>query len=225
VSELPRVVIVLVTCARTEYAVRTVRSVRENLVYSQELGWYVADDGSPGSHFEDVVQALGDAPIIGCHSEDFVPGKKWPGKSWNKAWEFAHEWTPIVLWMEDDFILVRQLDITPYVKLLMGREDVGMIRLGLLPVGLDCHTVGHDGIHYLEIKSSTPYQFSGNPSLRHRRFAQFYGPYPENVNPGDTEVDYDNKIRSVRGGPKIYWPVDLGGWGIFNHVGEEQSYQ
>ena len=223
-SDLPRVAIVLVTYTRTEYAVRTVNSVRENLVYSQELGWYVADDGSPGSHFDEVVKAVGKAPIIGLHSEDFVLGKRWPGKSWNKAWEFAHEWAPIVLWLEDDWQLQRELNIDPYVELLMTNEKVGMVRLGHLAIDLNMTSMGHAGIHYLQMWRNMTYGFSGNPSLRHQRFAQAYGPYKEDIEPGDTEVEYDSRFRNTSG-PEIWWPVDLGGWGIFSHIGQEQSYQ
>lgn len=223
-NDLPRVAIVLVTYARTEYAVRTVNSVRENLVYSQELGWYIADDGSPPVHYETILKHLMDQNIFGKHSEDFVPGEHWPGKSWNKAWELAHEWSPVVLWVEDDWDLRRKLDITPYVRLLMEREDIGMVRLGHLAIDLNTTSRGHNGIHYLQMWRNMPYGFSGNPSLRHKRFAHAYGPYNEEIGPGDTELDYDARFREIVG-PEIWWPVDLGGWGIFSHIGKEQSYQ
>jgi len=129
----------------------------------------------------------------------------------------------IVLWLEDDWELSRPLDITPYVKLLMENEKVGMIRLGHLAINLNMTSMGHDGIHYLQMWRNMQYGFSGNPSLRHRRFADAYGPYNEEVGPGDTELDYDTKWRNISG-PEIWWPVDLGGWGIFSHIGEEQSY-
>jgi hypothetical protein len=226
-TDLPRVAIVLVTYARTEYAVRTVESVCKNLIYP-DVGWYIGDDGSSPEHMQAIMDVLEkhNAPIISSHSEDFVPGKRWPGKSWNKAWEFAHSWSPVVLFLEDDWELRVPLDITPYVRLLIEKPDVGMIRLGHMAIGLDCYSVGHSGIHYLKIQPSTPYQFSGNPSLRHKRFAEFYGPYLENVGPGDTEVTYDATVRSKNGGPEIWWPINLpgGGWGVFSHIGQKQSY-
>lgn len=223
-NELPKVAIVLVTYARTKYAVWTAESVRKNLIYEGELGWYVGDDGSPQSHFDEVVAAVGKENIFDCHSEDFMPGRRLPGKSWNKAWEVSHRWAPIVLFLEDDWTLLRTLDITPYVKLLMENEKVGMVRLGHLAINLNMTSVGYAGIHYLQMWRNMQYAFSGNPSLRHRRFADTYGPYNEDVTPGDTELDYDYRFR-IKSGPEIWWPVDLGGWGIFSHIGSEQSYE
>jgi len=223
-ADLPKVAIVLVTYARTMYAVMTVESVRENLVYAGELGWYIGDDGSPPPHFEVIIAKVGKENIFDCHSEDFVPDRRWPGKSWNKAWETAHRWSPIVFWLEDDWSLPRKLDITAYVKMLMENERVGMVRLGHLAINLNMTSVGHGGIHYLQMWRNMQYAFSGNPSLRHRRFADAYGPYHEKATPGDTEIDYDSRFR-IRGGPEIWWPVDLGGWGIFGHIGSEQSYE
>jgi hypothetical protein len=223
-TELPRVAIVLVTYARTEYAVRTALSVKKNLVYAGETGWYVGDDGSSPEHFRTVLRTLMDVNIFGKHSEDFVPGQRWPGKSWNKAWEAAHDWAPICLWLEDDWKLSRPLDITPYVILLMENEKIGMVRLGGLAINLNMTSMGFNGIHYLQMWRNMQYGFSGNPSLRHKRFAEAYGPYNESVTPGDTELDYDARWR-VTSGPEIWWPVEIGGWGVFHHIGQEQSYQ
>jgi len=222
-TELPRVAIVLVTYARTEYAVRTAISVKNYLMYDGVTAWYVGDDGSTKEHLEAVTNAIGDSNIVGIHSEDFVPGKQWPGKSWNRAWEAAHDWSDYILWLEDDWELSRPLDITPYTILLMENEKIGMIRLGHLAINLNMTSMGHNGIHYMQMWRNMQYGFSGNPSLRHRRFADAYGPYNESVGPGDAELDYDTKWRNIEG-PEIWWPVDLGGWGIFNHIGSEQSY-
>jgi len=217
------VAIVLVTYARTEYAVRTAVSVKEKLKYDGELAWYVGDDGSRVEHFDAVMSALGGVKFIGHHSEDFVPGKRWPGKSWNKAWQEALKFSDIVLWLEDDWQLGRELDITPYVRLLVEREDIGMVRLGHLAINLNMTSRGHNGIHYLQMWRNMQYAYSGNPHLKHRRFYDTYGQYNETILPGDTEIDYDHKFRNTSG-PDIYWPVDIGGWGIFSHIGERQSY-
>ena len=223
-TDLPRVAIVLVTYARTKYAVRTAKSVCENLIYPN-VGWYVGDDGSPPEHMQAILEVLNkaEAPIFGTHSEDFVPSEKWPGKSWNKAWEFAHSWAPVTLWLEDDWELRRPLDIEPYVKLLMENKEVGMVRLGHLAINLNMTSMGHAGIHYLQMWRNMQYGFSGNPALRHRRFADAYGPYNESIGPGDTKIEFDHRWRT-QDGPEIWWPVDLGGWGIFSHIGQEQSY-
>ena len=133
----------------------------------------------------------------------------------------------VLAWLEDDWELRRDLDLTPYARLLAQHDDVGMVRLGHLAIDLDCRTVGYDSVHYLSILPTTNYQFSGNPSLRHRRFWEAFGEYPEGLNPGNTEIAYDAQIRNVglnTNAPRIVWPVDIGGWGVFAHIGEVKSY-
>lgn len=219
------IAVVLVTYKRTEYAVRTARAAVAKLKYDGELAWYVGDDGSPREHMDAVMDSLIGCKKIGCHSEDFVPGKHFPGKSWNKAWAAAREFSPVVMWLEDDWELRVELDITPYVKLLIEREDIGMVRLGHLAIDLNTTSRGHNGIHYLQMWRNMPYAYSGNPHLKHQRFFDAYGPYNESVGPGDTEVEYDHRFRSISG-PDIYWPVNLPGcgWSCFSHIGEHQSY-
>jgi hypothetical protein len=181
----------------------------------------VADDGSDPPHFFSVLAALEEkgATVFGSHSE-----KLGAGKSWNRAVQQTLEHCDLQLSLEDDWELMADLDVRPFVKLLLEKPEVGMIRLGGLPVGLDLHSVGYDGIHYLRVEPTTSYQWSGNPSIRHRRFAEFYGPFPEGKSPGDTEVAYDHQVRKKPDGPEIWWPLQVGGYGVFAHIGQEQSY-
>lgn len=217
-----RVVVVLQTYARTGYAVRTIEGVGQHLHNAGGLAWYVCDDGSSDEHLAAVKDTLrkyaNRIPVIGGHSE-----RLGYGAGANKAWHVAHDHADITLWLEDDWVLARDLDITPYVDLLNNDDSIGMVRLGHLPIGLHNTTVGHNGIHYLNMHFTMQYTFSGNPALRHRRFREWYGAYPEGLNPGNTEINYDEQVRA-NPGPSILWPVDIGGWGIFQHIGEEKSY-
>lgn len=210
------IVIILQTYQRTDYARRTIKEMIANFDYPRH--WYVADDGSPTEHVEAVLAALSGEHVVGWHSEKLGYG----GNS-NRAWDAAHQHADITLWLEDDWELRRQLNPTRYAELLHHTEGVGMVRLGHLAVGLRAEVSGYDGAHYLTLHKSTQYTFSGNPGLRHRRFLQAYGYYPVGPNPGDTEIAYDAHIRSVAG-PDIVWPVDIGGWGLFGHIGEIKSY-
>jgi hypothetical protein len=235
-TEWPRVAIALLTGTaegyppRTDYVMSCIRSIRKRLVYpTGALGWYVADDGSPENHFKSVMAQVGhewrngeSSPlIIGQHSE-----RMGPGPSWNRAIQGCLEWADIILWLEDDWELGKQLHIGPYVRLLLDLPDVGMVRMGYMAIDLDLYSVGHKGNHYLRVRWSTPYQYSGNPSLRHRRFFEFYDGYPTDpsVNPGNCEVAYDQQVRDRQNGPQIWWPISLGGWSVWGHVGERQSY-
>jgi hypothetical protein len=218
---MPRLAVCLLTYQRTEYAVRTVESMIDNLRYEGEIGFYVADDGSEGAHVFAVMEALEakEAKVFGSHSERLKSGP-----SWNRAVKNALEWADYVLWLEDDWELGKELDVTPYVALLTEREDIGMVRLGYLAVNLKCLTVGHAGRHYLQMSRDTQYAYSGNPSIRHRRYFDAYEWYPgDSRGPGDCEIWHDGKFRA-KAGPEIWWPVDLGGWSVWGHIGEKQSY-
>lgn len=224
VSEWPRMAACLLTATRTEYAVRTVRSFCKNFEY-QNLGWYVAGDGSDEAHMVAISEELSKygARIIGSHSE-----KMGPGPSWNKAIKESLKKADLILWVENDWELKNEFDVTRYVKLLMDKPEVGMVRLSYMAVGLDLYSVGHDGTHYVRMQKSTQYAYSGNPSIRHRRYFDAYPWYPTNadVNPGQCEIWHDNEFRKKEG-PEIWWPLDLphGGWGGgFGHIGQEQSY-
>jgi hypothetical protein len=214
----------MVTYKRTREAVITAKSVSENLIYPKR-SWYIADDGSPKEHVDAILSELSahHEDILGFHNEKFFPDTYNCGKGWNLGLQRAHAFSEVVLWLEDDWHLDRKLDIQPYVKLLMERTDIGLVRLGGLAVGSDVRIVGYDGIHYLEYLRNTQYAYSGNPLLRHARFMHTYGLFAEDRNPGDIELDYDGRFRASDG-PTIWRPVDLGGWGIFGHIGTEKSF-
>ena len=216
--KLPEVTIILQTYERTEYALATIRSHLKHLKYAGPLVWYVADDGSRQEHVEAVLDAIGPtAEVRDCHSRPLSYGG-----SVNRGWDAARG--SVSYFLEDDWKLCRDLDITPYVRLLMEVEEVGMVRLGHLPVGLLADSRGHDGRMYLNIHKQTNYQFSGNPHLKHDRFGFAYGPYPEGLNPGKTEITYDYRIRTTNG-PSIWWPLAIGDNPYFAHIGAVQSYE
>jgi hypothetical protein len=75
------ITIILQTFKRTDVALRTIVAARQYLHYP-DLRWYVADDGSPREHVDAVIEALGDAPIIGLHTE-----RRGYGANANTAWQ------------------------------------------------------------------------------------------------------------------------------------------
>jgi len=204
--------VIFLTYARTEYALRTILGIRAHLIYDGDIQWIVADDGSHQDHVQAILKEL--------------PGAKWrsmrAGYGANANWAWSQAKSPITLWLEDDWELKRDLDIMPYTTLLNERDDVGMIRLGHMPINLDLSSHGHNGHMYLEVHKSKQYAFSGNPHLKHERMLS-YGNYPEGLNPGDTEIHYDDQVRRHQGS-SIYWPLLIGDNPFFAHIGQEKSY-
>lgn len=221
-----RLAIGIVAHARTELGVATVDGLIKNLRFDGEIGYYLGDDSGVYESAQAVINALAKSTWyhIGVHCEDITPGTYFCGASWNITLKQCLKWSDVVLWMEDDWELRKELDVTKYVKLLREYDKVGMIRLGHMAVGSDLHSVGWDGTHYLRYLKTTQYAYSGNPHLRHQRFVDAYGFFATDVNPGNLELDYDYKFHKTEG-PEIWWPVDIGGWGVFGHIGTEKSYE
>jgi len=222
--------IVFTTYARTEYATRTIGSILSNLTYAglpadrnPDICWFVVDDGSQQSHLDAIESALS-----GQNVGYFLSQRRGYGANVNDAWRRSWETSSVSLLLEDDWELRQALDVTPYVRLLEYNTLVGMVRLGYLPVGLRLNSVGHEGRMYLQVEPETQYFFSGNPHLKHRRFGEQYGFYPEGKNPGDTELAYDWQCReranSQTQTPRIWWPLAIGDVHLFGHIGTEKSY-
>lgn len=217
--------IILLTYQRTEYALRTIRSVQKNLIFTGDVAWYLADDGSRPEHHQELMVEMtvrGNCDIRGSHNS-----KMGYGRSANTAVSYLHDiGYDVTLWLEDDWELPAHLDITPYVAMLNERRDIGMVRLGHMPVDLSLFSIGYDGRMYMNILATRQYMYSGNPHLKHYRFMDAYKWMPVDRNPGETEVSYDHQIRSLVAAdtPKIVWPLAIGDTFPWAHIGNEQSY-
>jgi len=157
-----------------------------------------------------------------------------PGYAWNTVLSAILENHDIYLRMEDDFVLKGDLDIDPYIELMRTKQEVGMVRLGLMPKHLRLYSEGWfdsagQGHIFFDCLPETQYAYSGNPGLVHKRLHDAAGMFHEEKNPGDIEIDFDKKVRDKmnEGGPRIWWPLDLGKFGTYgawNHLGEVKSY-
>jgi len=212
------IVILLQTWERTEVALRTIAAAREFLRYP-DLRWYVADDGSRPEHVAAVAAALEGATVIGGHSE-----RLGYGATANKAIRAAEEVSRLLFFLEDDWELTCPLDLWQYAALLMESHEIGMVRLGNLNLDIRGRTWAHNGLIYWKLDKEphiegTPV-FTGHPSLRHRRYREAYGWYPEGLGPGDTELAYAYQFRlGSQDAPGIVWPADYPPGGYFGHIG------
>lgn len=228
-TDLPRLSICMVTYRRTEQAVRTLQSLLAHLGYPKELrSFYIGDDGSPKEHVDALLKVLEGENMLGYHNERVrLPGHEntyHAGPGWNRTMGIGYQNSDYVLWMEDDWELIRDFDIIPYVILLAERQEVGMVRLSNLAVGNTLKIVSHNGIHYLEYLRGQQYAYSGNPHLRHARFTVACGWFCETCSPGEMELDYDYRFQTTENPPAIWRPADIPGWGIFGHIGAEKTW-
>lgn len=157
-----------------------------------------------------------------------------PGYVWNQVVEEILQEHDIYFRFEDDFLLKGDLVIDPYIELMETKKEIGMVRLGLMPKWLKLYSEGwydqyNNGYIFFDCLPDTQYAYSGNPGLIHKRLHDAVGFFHEDKNPGDIEIDFDQRIRDKMsdGGPRIWWPLDLGKfgtYGAFNHIGEVKSY-
>lgn len=214
--------VILQTYRRTTYALATIAAARAYLRYP-DLRWYIADDGSPQAHVDAVLDALEGAHVIGSHSV-----RRGYGGNSNAAWAAADGVGRLTLWIEDDWELRAPLDLYAYACLLMETAEVGMVRLGVLNLDIRARTWAHGGRVYWKLDKEphiegTPV-FTGHPSLRHRRYRDAYGWYPEGLGPGDTELAYAHQFRiGPQDGPGIVWPADYPSQGHFGHIGSVKT--
>lgn len=212
------IVVILQTWERSEYAIRTIRAARKHLRYP-DLRWYVADDGSRQEHVDTVLAELDGVNLVGWHSK-----RRGYGGNSNDAWKAVDEVSSLTAWIEDDWELTQPFDLYPYAALLMEREEIGMVRLGVLNLDIRGRTWGHNGRVYWILDrephhDGTPV-FTGHPSLRHRRYRDAHGPYPEGLMPGETELAYAYQYRwGPQNAPSIVWPADYPSGGLWGHIG------
>jgi hypothetical protein len=207
------ITIIFQTYRRTSYALATIAAARELLHYDGDLRWYVADDGSSAAHWDAVRDALGSS--IEGHTV-----RRGYGANANAAWGAAD--SALTLWLEDDWEMRAPLDLTPHAYALMDNPVLGMVRLGYIDPLMREPVKDFTGRLYHTLPREWPdnafYAFTGHPSLRHSRYRDAYGDYPEGLTPGDTELHYAYRYRTFEG-PLIVWPAGYPASGVFHHIG------
>jgi glycosyltransferase involved in cell wall biosynthesis len=240
---LPTIAICLITYNRPIEARQTIAALRENLYYSGQLKFYIADDYSPKPYGDDLrawVQTVYPGNYVKlCRTSQNVG---WGANANNALYQISE---PIVLQIEDDYTLQRPINITPYVLLLLEDVSVGLVRLdGIAGHRVTAHAMefevgkwlpdykaGFGGasprLHYwrLDARSLETWVYSHRPHLKHRRFHEAFGIYPEGLTLGATEESFAHVVKDAMlagDAPGIAVPFELS-LGNFEHIGV--SYQ
>lgn len=219
-NKWPKLCILLLTFNRPKFAEKTLRSILENLSYSGEICVHIADDGT-GENYR-----LWLAELVGGYEK--IKGvsisnseRKGYGANYNAATQQVHQNAEIVLPLEDDWEMVRPLDIDVFVEALQEKK-FGCIRMGYLGHTQDIKgnlviACGHNWMA-IDPNSSEPHVFAGHPRLETIEWEKKVGPWPEGLEPGQTEFQVCH-IRAAREG--IVWPIDfiLAYGDLFAHIG------
>lgn|SRR5512139_25156 len=194
--ELPPVTIVVTTYFSSDFdgdvrlgiAAKTIDSWVCRLHYDGKFLMHIADDGS------DRRLEISGATYSWQNREGY-------GASMNKGFQKAYESSPIVLHAVDDWALMDNFDITPWVQLLVEREDVGMVRLG------PPHPNTRGTVQMLtELWQGwglrldrESFAFGTRPALYHKRLTDAYGWFAENMSALECERLYNEKFCTTPG--------------------------
>lgn len=221
--EWPRVCVLLLTYNRLDCAEKTLRSTLDNLVYSGPLCVHIADDGTGPEYREKLVQLAGGyAHIQGVGVTSSEQGGY--GLNYNLATQIVHLHSSIVLPLEDDWELLRSLDLDPLV-LALAENKFGCIRLGYIGITqpMRGELVAANGMLWLlfDPASEERHVFAGHPRLETVEWEKSVGPWPEQLDPNMTEFNVC-AILGARCG--VVWPICIlpASGGLFVHIGAER---
>lgn len=199
--DMPLVDVVFITWNRPRVMVRTWAALKERLMYPN-LRWVVADDCSPDEVLEEIRDVL--RPDIIFRTKE---RSGW-GLNVNNALKQLD--SEFVFQTEDDKLLKEPLDLVPGVKVLAARVDFGMVRYwGLAGHALFGHLreIRAEGkkfnVWHLLKNSPFLYVYSNGAHLKHRRFHEAYGYYPEGYKLGYTEERFAHTFIDDKEGPGI----------------------
>ncbi len=220
------ITILIVTYDRPTEIRRTIDALRDKIQYAGPLRWHIADDGSPGEYVTEIVRDYQENLDI---TATVTPRLGW-GANVNKALQHPRM-TDLIFLCEDDYIALHPLNFNYGAALLLSSDELGVVRYDGLEghVGLnmwlkECKVAG-DTFSYLEIdreKSTHLNIYSNRPHLRHRRWHDALGLYPENLPLGKTEETYAHRVRNRLDAPGFAVLMD-GLPRAFDHIGKSRQ--
>lgn len=230
--------ICLFTYNRLAYARDTLESTLRYINYTRgPIHVHIADDGSPLNQTEELVMVA--AGWLGEFADVTVTNaeRRGYGASYNLATQVVHGFSDYMLPLEDDWRLLRSLDLDALTDDLDHMEEAraqygpgagGCIRLGYMGwtqrLGASFIEMPSTNKYLLlDSLSAEPHVFAGGPRIETVSWERYVGPWPEGLNPGDTELAVAQRAAARQ---RVLWPLDLiKTWGdLYAHIGTIRSY-
>lgn len=202
------IVLLLLTYNRMREARLTLESVAKNLrVEDDEIWLHLADDGSPQEYRDELLE-LGRS-LYGANVSITNSQRSGYGGNYNAATQVIHHMADLILPLEDDWQLRRELDLSPIARVLRS-EHFNCVRLGYIGYTSELRATmrWHENLHWLEFDPSSPEKhiWTGGPRLETVAFERILGPWPEHMEQGQTELEVCGREEAKQG---IAWPIDL----------------
>lgn len=246
-SNWPIVTILICTFNRAAELIKTLTALHEHVFYAGELRVLICDDNSTAAALKKIKAAPifkgFEAEIVSTKSADAAAGNP-AGWAANVNQGLRAATSEFTLFLEDDYVLSQDLDLTAAIALMLEKPALGMLRFrGTAGDHMVFHQFEADisavyaeyregmglpgKLTYLQLDSGSPslYIYSNGPHLKRRAFHEFYGAYPIGLKLGETEEAYAHTVKDgmrLEGAPGI---AILPDWIAmrWDHIG--QSYQ
>lgn len=221
---MPEIAIVLLTYGRLAYAQRTLETTLNNIRTDRHsIHVHIASDGDPDDYVEHLRAICMEREVPHTVTNSQRSGY---GANYNLATQVVHEYAKYVIPLEDDWELVRELDLDLFVGAL-DELRAGCMRLGYLGYTQELRGTfqSSHGRHWLRLdpSSAEPHVFAGHPRIETVEWERSVGPWPEGLYPGETEFQVAHYPESRDG---VIWPVqEIKPYGdLFVHIGAERSW-
>lgn len=121
------------------------------------------------------------------------------GASLNRGYTKAYETSPLVAYFVDDWSLTGEFDLTPWARVLMERDDICMVRLGMPHPNLEGRVEHLEELGWGLVLNRYSFAYGQRPALYHKRMTDWYGLFPEYASAIDCEREYSERFNEMRG--------------------------
>ncbi|KKL60761.1 hypothetical protein LCGC14_2202070, partial [marine sediment metagenome] len=201
------IVLCLLTYSRMREACLTLESAAKNLRASEDIWLHIADDGSTQEYRDELLE-LGRS-FFGSSVSISNSERSGYGGNYNAATQVIHSIADLILPLEDDWQLMRELDLDPIAKVLRAGY-FNCVRLGYIGYTKELRATlrWHENLHWLEFdpESLEKHIWTGGPRLETVEFQRNLGPWPDHMEQGQTELEVCGRVESKTG---VAWPIDI----------------
>lgn len=193
----PPLAIVIVTYQRRATLRETLFRLREHLYYVGPRQVVVADDGSDDGTPQMLAEEYPDAVLV-------QSARVGLGANANAGLRAAFTFADYVYQSQDDLWLQHHFDLHPHIERLLQDPTCGFVRLW--GCGGHRYKGNLEGSHWrIHWDSDELYIPSDRPHVKHRRFHDFFGMYPEGYSTAETEDTWCHgcKQRAGIGGRQL----------------------
>lgn len=199
---------------RVQAILKTVKSWEDNLQYEGIFRLHHASDQILSTNY--LMSNFFEFPFLRWYGQ--IISTSWQdrhgvGASLNAGFKTIWDVTPdaLILYAVDDWMLTEPFDLTPWARLLLEREDVGMVRLGPphpdLTGKIEMFTSEWQGWGLRLDRHH--YAFGHRPALYHRRMIDDYGWFAEDCSALECERLYNEQFCSKASAGRRYSDIVL----------------